>query len=257
MLVWTQTIRTKSIRQTFNDIIRQTVRELLDDAKANALQNNIASRVDAEFEKLFFDSVSRLPLEERIVAEESYRVPRIRKLMLEATRAQLSSVGFTTMISRMLTATKAEFLNSDIVTDASQKSLAKLLDGNSPPNATIPDTWRAIRFPDHSIVLGDICVLYLNNENKFGGAGKFGDEWRAVFLPISHSCVLVGLKNEISIEISHATLNYFSAALSNQIILSSKIDDSIVALQSFIGTLEPLFEPGEITRLVSEVWENL
>lgn len=255
-LVWTQAVRTKAIRESFDNALRSMLGELLDEARSTNLAARISSRTENEFDSMFADIVQKLPHDERLVAEESYKVPKIRLLMIQAARSQLSNGGFTTMLSRLLTAVTDGEMISEMVRAGTLKGLKKMLDLNTTPNATIPKIWKVVKFEDHSIILGDICTFYVSADGRCGGAGRFGEDWMAVCLPISHNSILIGTNGQSEFELSAEVVNFYSASLSADVIFSSRASPTFLSLANKIGTLEPLIDQTEIAELVTQAWQQ-
>jgi AcrR family transcriptional regulator len=256
MFVWTQAIRTKAMRENFSTASHRLVDEIFAESSAHKLADHISSRVEREFDQLFAQAMLNLQPDERLVAEESYRVPIIRNLMMDAMRSQLSVSGVANMLSRLIITAQNSGVIADIVQKGSLAGFKKLLLGDEPLKVTTPNIWSIRKYDDHSLVLGDICTFYSGSDGSWGGAGKFGDAWKAVFLPIAHNTILVGTKSDNQFEITAEDANYLSSALSYEAIFSSRVSSTVEALRDKIGSLEPLLNTEEIADVVNQVWSS-
>jgi hypothetical protein len=242
------------MRESFDSSVQTLFNKMFDEAMALNLATHISNRVEHEFDSMLLEYSQNLPLEERIVIEESCKIPSVKAFLIDALKSQLSNSGFTNMISRLLSAFRSGEMISEIIRESTITGLKALLKNTATPLDNSPTEWKVVRFENNSIILGDICTIYLGPSGNFAGAGKFGKDWLAVCLPISHNCVLVGTKNKYEFNATSETINFWSASLSTQVIFCNKPQTTHIELVAKIATKEPLIDQSEIQRLVNDIW---
>ena len=253
--VWTQSLRTKAIKEQFHSAISAVLVEFSGTAKESKLAERIRDRVIRQFDELVTSDIARQPLSERIVLEEMMLVPEVRKLALDAALKKMASSDVQAVLTRLITTVGDSGFIGQLVTNGLNNGLLKLLEDSNPPEGFAPSQWYLINYHEHALILGDACTMSIDNSGNIGSLQKFGKDWQSVFLPVAHDRLLVGTKDTEAHDIDPNLINWASAGLSQEQFFCSHNSKAFKNLQSAIGSIEPMISADEIQQIAEGAWD--
>ena len=253
--VWLQTFRTKSLRLAIKTAFEQLMAEFTSSASQENLGSKIRARARENFDEMLFSELPNQLYSDKLVLEEMLRVPKFREIMIEASAAQLSGQKIVDILSKLF----PHLLNTDylnrIVQETHVSALEKLVAQDIVPEPFKPKSWYVQEFPDHSLILGDTCVIALATDGRVGVANRFGNETACFLMPLSHDKLLVGRFWNEELKLEANAVNQASAALSWDYFYSSASNIQTYELSTRINSLSPVIDAVEIRKIVENFWQ--
>jgi hypothetical protein len=134
--------------------------------------------------------------------------------------------------------------------DGQIRGLRSLLERGRAPESFRPDYWCVHESSATDLVLGDGCVFATSEEGLVGMLFRFGQAWKAIYLPISPSKLPVGTRSLTSPALSASEVNRIAAELSFSYIYARSASNAELSLAQRIGTPDTLISQKELASMV-------
>lgn len=103
--------------------------------------------------------------------------------------------------------------------------------------------WRLLAFDDEPIVLGDCCVIAIDENGQYKHTYEEGvRKSAALLLPVSFNRLLIGTRGSLDFQPSISELNEASAQYSQHFFVANNRCSELENLATTIGTYSPTFE---------------
>jgi hypothetical protein len=252
--VWTQGIRTKAFRESLIDKLNGIVSHAFGAASQLKLAQNIQARAEADFVGLVSEQLSTLPLSERIVLEESIKIPELREIMKTAFSNQLAYGSVKSMFSRLISSVPFDDLIAKTGKHGQISGLGKVLKDRIVPAEMEEARWYVTQYPSQSLLLGDICVLFVDSAHNWGGVGRLGNNWQYLVMPFAGNLAIIAHREGEEKRFEANELNFYSASFSYDAIYCSTNDPKFVSLREYIGTIDPIMSKDELDKILDTNW---
>lgn len=255
-LLWMLAVRTNALRQQFVAAGTTLLDHLEDSAGSDEASAGMRARIRDECDGQIRQALARLPGAYRVRALELYEDPARQEAFRELIMSQVGDVDFQGFI-RWFRERAGDMLDLNKSAAKGQiRGLSALLDRPDAPPVFAPTHWDVIRRPLGTFVLGDGCVFATALDGRVGSPFAFKGTWRAVYLPISSSAVLVAAPCPIDAVLPDESINAASVELGADVFFACRCSEQEKSLVPRIGTGVPLISDDEMAKIARNSWSD-
>jgi len=250
-------IRTRALREHFIETGQRAIGAFARSLRPDIVRKAVKREMDGSFDNLLIEAATILPPPQREAMLSLLKMRQVRDFLLHSVAREIDSTDITSLIRGCLDALQERRLLCKPASDGQIRGLARLLEQSHIPESFNPQKWKLARASSSPFVLGDICAFAQSHDGRYGSLLRFGDDWDAVFLPVSRCSLLIGTRNEYSLPFDLGLTNKISAELSRDFIFASEVTDGVRMLAGSIGRGSVLLSDEEIDVTMEEVWSDL
>lgn len=247
-LVWLLYVRTKSFRRRLlkasNGFVEVLLDELCSGENELKLRKKILPRMDAQF----LEKARALPYQQQ-------------KYLLANRRLLMAKMPLRSFVEEIVSGFLAEW--SGASEEAVESGQIKGMQGLLPEFSENTDflevqNWKLVTSNEQNLVLGDSCVFALTN-GEVRSLEKLHDKVvsSAIFLPISGTQLLVGVRRGDDPSLPVDKVNLASVRQSSEMFFASKMDPDLANMVGQMGASSDLLARDEMKALVAEIWGKL
>jgi hypothetical protein len=189
-----------------------------------------------------------------VVLKYLLSIPRVRKLIEDNLDQQASSLDIDELLRNFIEYIRKRDTMWKAAGDGQVKGLKRLLDEKVIPKSFTPKYWNIISCKPRSVILGDSCVI-ATADNQTGSLFRFGESWQVIYVPISHSQILVAKRGETCRELTVDEVNRASAQYAVSHLFASDVNEYTAVLTPLIGT-DKIVNDREIEYLIRDIWQQ-
>lgn len=244
-------IRTRSLREKFTHTAIDLVgmlEESVDDPEAEPLMRAHLDRIfDAEFEKWWNEQPALV----------RKHLPKAKTRDL--ARAEAQKVDLRAAVAQLLEAVNDRVPWNEAAERGHVNGLLKLL--QQAESEPVPDgwrrlTWRVVRMPSPTLVLGD-CAVFAFRDESFLACAEAGRDPAGICMPIGPGALLVGTVPGQAVPTESPAINGASVAHSFDSFFASEATDSATALVDHLGAARGVLAPQEMQAIGKSAWRDL
>jgi hypothetical protein len=246
-------IRTRSLREKVTDTATDLFAMLeasVDDPEAEPLiRAHVASVFEADFEKEW----------EKQPALVRMLMPKDRVLAL--ARVEMQKMDLRSAMAQVFGMVKDKIPWVEAAERGHVNGLLKLL--QQAETEPIPEgwrclSWRVVRMPSMSLILGDCAVFAVRGVPPTPLAGAdAGKDPAGLCMPIAPDALLVGTVPDQPFPAEELTINGASAAHSFDSFFASGVTDATLALVARLGAARGVLPPAEMQAIGRSAWRDL
>lgn len=255
-LVWTLAIRTLALRKQFAETASTLIQHFVESAGSDRAHAALFEYFSDHFDDLMDEQLSKLPIIRRLAFRALFMLPFVRQRIFHWARERLQSFDLRAFMVEL----QSHLSDNNVYAKSAQtghvRGISRLLTENRIPDSFAPARWEVAFVEPHSVILGDACALAVSHDGKIGTILRFSNSWSSLYLPLSHSQVLIARRNSSTEILSTEALNEASARISWAHIFASRLGDRIIGLSKLIGQGSPIIDEEELSSILDEsaVW---
>lgn len=255
-LVWTLAVRTRALREQFAGTFSQFLGTAIKSLESNSVQEVIVEHMRSNWDRLMGDALSGLPKIAHLDARSFLGDPDVKE-DLRCSAEKLLPMLAPALLSRFCGGINNQDALKKISEEGQIKGLKTLLGESRVPETFSPSSWQLYNVESQDLILGDGCVVAVGADGSVGSLLRSDIAWKAVYLPISVSTVLVAMREGSGALLSARDINIASATLSSSYIYASKVNDFVLEMAQIIGKGEVLISGEKVAEIVAESWNDL
>jgi hypothetical protein len=254
--VWLHAVRTAALRATVsNALLRLTfsLEEFLRSAEGEArvkehMHENLEPMLEKELKRRF-PKLSGPQINQLIIYTRSEEIREQLRVHLDSRDTMASTQELMGRFFRHLKSSKE---TSRMLSRGHNSATSKLVAKRVAPTRLREADWTLERISDGALLIGDCCVFCVDQSGSLCSVMRGGLDWRAMYMPISKSSVVVARIFPDDPLLTREQINFASASCSNRTFYSAVLDEEVLYLKGVIGTNSAAISDAELSKISSD-----